>query len=67
MPTRKIDMPRSVARTNGYSAQETCRDPDHAPADMMAWPEGVYEHTCRRCGHTRVFLVERGVWTGGGG
>jgi hypothetical protein len=30
---------------------------DHNPPSMMAWPPGVYEHTCSACGYKTIFTV----------
>ena len=34
-----------------------CTDPEHNPPSHIVLPNGVYEHTCPRCGKVTTFTV----------
>jgi hypothetical protein len=51
MATKKMgDLPNS------------CRSPEHNPPHHVSLPNGVYEHTCPKCGAKQVFTVARPTW-----
>lgn len=38
---------------------ETCRDREHNPPNMIVYEDGVYEHTCPSCGNKIIFTVRK--------
>ena len=35
-----------------------CQSPSHNPPSMISLPDGVYEHTCPKCGAKQVVVFD---------
>lgn len=52
MPTKKIaDLP----------SVKDCTHPDHKPPTLQVFEDGIYEHTCPKCGMKTKFVVNKSV------